>query len=85
VQGELLINQGHGFQQVSGPVQINPGDLAMVNPGGLAMVGYPDGCKVNLQPGVVMTITPSSPCTNPFGGPNPPTYAQDTGLVSIGE
>ena len=66
VRGDLWINQGQGFQPVNGPVDANIGDSIMVSPGGAAMVVYADGCRDNVQPGEVTTITQSSPCTNPF-------------------
>jgi hypothetical protein len=36
----------------------------MVGPGGTATVVYDDGCKVNVQPGAVTTISPLSPCAS---------------------
>jgi hypothetical protein len=77
-QGTLLINQGQGFQTVSGPAEANVGDSLMVSPGGMAMAVYPDGCKVAIQPGEITTITRLSPCTNPFGQDTQnPTLAQN--------
>jgi hypothetical protein len=61
-QGVLSVNQGQGFEQVNGPTQVNTGDTIMVGPNGSALVFYPDGCKVNVQPGQVVTITAVSPC-----------------------
>jgi hypothetical protein len=40
------------------------GDAVMVGPGGTATVVYDDGCKVNVQPGAVITIESLSPCTS---------------------
>jgi hypothetical protein len=64
VQGDLSVNQGNGFQRIDTRIDANVGDYAMVGPGGAATVTYPDGCKVNLQPGAVMAITPLSPCAS---------------------
>jgi hypothetical protein len=64
VQGQLSINQGQGFHPVNGRIDANVGDLVMVSPGGSATVSYPDGCKVPVQPGAVMTILPLSPCAS---------------------
>lgn len=72
-QGALYINQGQGFQQVTGPIEVNPGDQLMVSPGGAATAVYADGCRVSLQPGEVMTITVTSPCVNPYAEQLPPT------------
>jgi len=61
-QGVLSINQGQGFVRVGGPIEAKVGDTVMVSPDGSALVFYADGCKVNVQPGAVMTISPISPC-----------------------
>jgi hypothetical protein len=64
VQGDLSINQGQGFQKVDSRIDANVGDSVMVGPAGSATVSYPDGCKVDVQPGAVMTIAPLSPCAS---------------------
>ena len=48
----------------------------MVNPNGTATVSYPDGCKVNVRPGEVTTIAPSSPCSSPYAAQQPPPPQQ---------
>lgn len=63
-QGDLLVNQGQGFQRVDGKVDANVGDSVMVGPNGSATVSYPDGCQVPVQPGSVTTIAPLSPCAS---------------------
>jgi hypothetical protein len=61
--GTLSINrQGLGFQTISETTLVNPGDLVMVDFYGSANLFFPDGCKIVLQPGSVMTIGPLSPC-----------------------
>jgi len=63
VGGALSINrQGQGFQTTSETTLLNPGDLVMVDIHGSANLFFPDGCKIVLQPGAVMTIGPLSPC-----------------------
>jgi hypothetical protein len=47
-QGNLSINQGHGFKPVKKPINARVGDSVMVGPGGAATVTYDDGCKVNV-------------------------------------
>jgi hypothetical protein len=73
VQGDLSVNQGQGFQKVNGRIEAKVGDSAMVSPGGSATVTYPDGCKVGVKPGAVVTIAPLSPCASG-------SYAADLGL-----
>jgi len=77
-QGNLYINHGQGYLPVTGPVEGNVGDSIMVSPGGSGVLVYADGCRVNVLPGGVTTITPSSPCVNPYGQNQPPP--PDTGL-----
>jgi hypothetical protein len=61
-QGQVLVNQGSGYQQVAGSIEASPGATVVVNPGGAAQIVYPDGCSVAVQPGSVYTIAPQSPC-----------------------
>ena len=67
-QGQVLVNQGSGYQQVAGSVDVGPGTTVVVNPGGGAQIVYPDGCAVAVQPGSVYTIAPQSPCLAQGGG-----------------
>jgi hypothetical protein len=64
VQGQLSVNHGQGFVKVDGRIDANVGDAVMVSPNGSAVVSYPDGCKIDVQPGAVMTIAPISPCAS---------------------
>jgi hypothetical protein len=83
VQGELSLNQGQGFQKVNSRIEANVGDSVMVSPTGAATVSYPDGCKVDVQPGAVMTIAPLSPCASgSYAEDQHPTF--DTGTVLVG-
>jgi hypothetical protein len=61
-QGQVLVNQGSGYQQVVGSVDAGSGATVVVNPGGSAQIVYPDGCTVAVQPGSVYTISAQSPC-----------------------
>lgn len=64
VQGQLSVNDGRGFESVSRRTVVKVGDSVMVSPDGAAVVAYPDGCKVDVKPGTVMTIAPLSPCAS---------------------
>lgn len=64
IKGDLSINRGQGFQKVDGIIEAKEGDAVMVSPDGSAGVTYPDGCKVSLEPGMVMTIAALSPCAS---------------------
>src|SRR5690348_4978374 len=63
-QGNLTINQGKGFQPVTGRASGNIGDSVMVAPGGTATIVYDDGCRVTVRPGAVATIASLSPCAS---------------------
>jgi hypothetical protein len=64
VRGQLSVNKGLGFEPVNGRVVVKMGDSVMVSPDGAAIVTYPDGCKVDVQPGAVTTIVQLSPCAS---------------------
>jgi hypothetical protein len=62
LQGQVLINHGKGYRQVTASTEAAPGAKVVVNPGGTAQVLYPDGCAVVIQPGSVYTVARESPC-----------------------
>jgi hypothetical protein len=66
-QGQVLVNRGDGYKLVTDATEAAPGHLVIVNPGGIGRVVYPDGCTVALQPGVVFSIAPKSPCVRSGG------------------
>jgi hypothetical protein len=61
-QGIVLVNRGSGYQNVSGPTNVNPGDVLVVNPGGSALLAYDDGCFVPVAVGQIVTVGAKSPC-----------------------
>jgi hypothetical protein len=67
-QGQVLVNQGSGYQQVAGSLDVGPGATVVVNPGGSGQIVYPDGCAVLIEPGSIYTISPQSPCLAQDGG-----------------
>lgn len=64
VQGQVSVNRGKGFEPVISRTDAKVGDSVMVSPDGAAVIAYADGCKVDVHPGAVMTITPLSPCAS---------------------
>ena len=85
-QGQVLVNNGLGYQQVGSSVEAGPGATVVANPGGMAQIVYPDGCVVAVQPGSVFTIAPESPCVAQGGqdtaGPSGAVLA--AGAVVVG-
>ena len=67
-QGQVLVNQGSGYQQIVGSSDVGAGATVVVNPGGSAQILYSDGCSVSVQPGSVYTIQSQSPCLAADGG-----------------
>jgi hypothetical protein len=61
-QGIVLVNRGSGYQNVTGPTNVNPGDILVVNPGGSAQLAYDDGCFVPVAVGQIVTVGAKSPC-----------------------
>ena len=61
-QGIVLVNRGSGYQNVTGPTNVNPGDILVVNPGGSALLAYDDGCFVPVAVGTIVTVGAKSPC-----------------------
>ena len=62
ITGEVMINQGQGYQTIKNPIEAKAGDRVIVNPGEYAKVKYSDGCNIPIQPGAVAIIGAQSPC-----------------------
>ena len=62
IQGEVLVDRGGGFDVVSGPTELNPGDTVIVNPGSSAHIVYNTTCQVDVYPGNVVAVYQDAPC-----------------------
>ena len=62
IQGEVLVDRGGGFDIVSGPTTLNPGDTVIVNPGSSAHIVYNTTCQVDVYPGNVVAVYQDAPC-----------------------
>ena len=78
---QLSSQAGQGFHPISGRVDAKAGDSVMVSPDGAATIVYDDGCKVNVQPGAVATISPLSPCAS---GSNADDNSNNLGAYVVG-
>lgn len=72
-----MINKGKGYWPLKHRAVANVGNSLVVSPGGHATLVYSDGCKVNIRPGAVTTVTRLSPCASGSyaqngSGPNAP-------------
>ena len=83
-QGQVLLNLGQGYKQVTGSSEAGPGAIVAANPGGSAQVVYPDGCSVTVTPGMVYTIAPQSPCGNGGSGVGEGLGLNTTTVVAAG-
>lgn len=63
LQGEVLINEGSGFQPLKGAANANlkPGSQIMVRPGGSALITYASNCSVRVPSGV-WAVQSAPPC-----------------------
>ena len=78
VKGNLLVNRGAGFvpMQAGSPVAL--GDRLMVRPGNKAVLRYDGGCRVNVVPGQVVTVT-EAPVCSAFEDVKPKVLTQNLG------
>jgi hypothetical protein len=61
VEGNVLVNQGQGFEPVSGVVDLKAGDRVMVGENSQAVLSYA-ACRVKIKGGNVVTIAEDAPC-----------------------
>lgn len=66
VAGQVSINSGAGYKPAGSGSKAKVGDVVMASPGARAQLVYADGCKVPVNPGVVMTIQVESPCAGAY-------------------
>lgn len=66
-KGELFVNRGDGYKRVTATAQIAAGDQVIAQPGGSGRIIFSDGCATNIEPGVVFTVAPRSPCERVAG------------------
>ena len=62
VQGQVSINRGAGYTRISGVTQAKAGDMVMASPNGRARVAYGNGCMLEVEPGMVVTVPPDTSC-----------------------
>ena len=61
IEGNVLVNQGKGFEPVSGVVELKVGDRVMVGENSQAVLSYAT-CRVKIKGGNVVTIVKDAPC-----------------------
>jgi hypothetical protein len=90
--GQVFLSQGEGYRKVVGSTQAGPGARVVVNPGGSGQIVYPDGCVIEVAPGVVAVVAKHSPCgggggtakSTGGGGSGSGSAGGDTGLFAVG-
>ena len=92
IKGNVRVNTGTGFVQARVTRSLAVGDRVMAQPNGSAVIQYPNGCRVPVAPGEIVTVLASPPCvaggppisdTPDLGGFNP-AYALVGGIVVVG-
>jgi hypothetical protein len=56
VQGQVSVNQGQGYKQVTAASAVSAGDQVMAAPGGRGKIVFADGCALDVYPGAVLTV-----------------------------
>ncbi len=64
VAGEVLVNVGAGYRSIAGVVDVEPGGSVIAGASAQASLAYPDGCVVDIVPGMVAWVEATSPCAN---------------------
>jgi hypothetical protein len=60
--GQVMVNQGSGFKEIKGPLEVKAGDTITVKPGSSASISYSSNCLVPVTAGQVATVAPKVPC-----------------------
>lgn len=69
VVGSLLVNQGHGFMQLTHDIVLHPGDIVMASGDGSGVVDFSDGTAAKVGPGHAVRVPAGLPCAGaPEGG-----------------
>jgi hypothetical protein len=85
VAGTVSINHGAGYKAAGPGSEAKVGDVVMASPGARAQLVYPDGCKVPVNPGAVVTIQAESPCAGAYAQvPGDNTGAYVAGALLLG-
>src|SRR5262249_58531451 len=56
VQGQVSVNQGQGYKQITAASAVSAGDQVMAAPSSRGRIVYDDGCAVDVYPGAVVTV-----------------------------
>jgi hypothetical protein len=56
LQGQVSVNQGHGYKHIAAASAVSTGDQVMAAPGGRGRIVYADGCALDVSPGAVVTV-----------------------------
>lgn len=68
VLGSVLVNQGHGFMQVTPHIILHSGDIVMASGDGSGVVTFSDGTSANVIAGHAVRVPGGLPCSGTAGG-----------------
>jgi hypothetical protein len=85
-KGAVLVNNGDGFNRISGETYVGAGGQVMTKHGGGATIIYNDKCKVHVHPGEVKVVQEGAPCGGAAASDegSPFLLAGAAGLVGVG-
>lgn len=82
IKGNVLVSRGTGYVPVKGTATLSAGNMIMAKPGSSAVLVYAAGCRVNVLPGSIVTVS-ATPLCEVVGGIDPNALAQEGGLGGI--
>ena len=62
VQGQVSLNRGSGYVRIASAAQANAGDMVMASANGRARVAFGNGCVLEVEPGMVVTVPADQAC-----------------------
>lgn len=68
LEGPVFVDNGQGYQAISGAMQIAPGNLVLAGNGGKAQILYENGCSVAVDSGQTVAVTDTPPECKRRGG-----------------
>lgn len=82
IKGNVLVSRGAGYVPVKGMATLSAGNMIMARPGSSAVLLYAAGCRVNVLPGSIVTVS-ETPLCEVVSGIDPNAVAQENVLGGI--
>jgi hypothetical protein len=69
--GDVFVDRGAGYQQISGPTEVKAGDVVMAIVGSTATIRYSNGCLQPVNVGAVAVVSEVPPCAGDAAATGP--------------